>query len=279
MGSMNQLSTAQRVQVVSALVEGCSIRATCRMTGRAKGTVTKLLCDLGAVCQDFHDEHDRGVMAERLQCDEVWAFCYAKDKNLPDHMRGQPGVGSVWTWTALDADTKLMVTWHVGTRDYGCARAFMLDLASRLDNRVQLTTDGHSCYPPAVLEAFGGKIDYAQLIKLYREQRADEARYSPCACIGTRKIPVSGAPLPSDTSTSLVERSNLTIRMQNRRFTRLTNAFSKKLANLQAAVALHFMHYNYCRKHQTIGTTPAVEAGLADHVWGLEELVGLLDSN
>lgn len=275
---MNKLSTADRVRIVACLVEGCSIRATCRMTGFAKGTVTKLLVDMGTVCQAFHDEHVRGLHAERVQCDEIWAFCYAKDKNLPDRMRDQPGVGSVWTWTAIDADDKLMIAWHLGDRGSECARMFMLDLAGRLDNRVQLTTDGHAAYPAAVREAFGREIDYAQLVKIYAQPRQDEARYSPAVCIGCERRPVIGGPLRADTSTSFVERANLTLRMQQRRYTRLTNAFSKKLANLEAAAALHFTHYNFCRVHSTLKTTPALRCDLTDHVWSLDELVGLLES-
>lgn len=277
-GDMNRMTAADRIRIVACLVEGNSIRATCRMTGASKGAVLKLLADMGGACERFHDRAVRDVHAERVQCDEIWAFCGAKDKNVPITKQGSRGVGSVWTWTALDADDKLMLTWHVGTRGPECAREFMLDLAGRLANRVQLTTDGHAAYPPAVREAFGKEIDYGTLVKMYRENRDTQARYSPCECIGTRKVPMIGAPLPSDTSTSHVERSNLTLRMQSRRFTRLTNAFSKKLDNLRAAVALHFVHYNFCRVHMSLKTTPAVRCGLADHVWTLAELVGLLEA-
>jgi IS1 family transposase len=273
---MNALSTGKRAQIVACLVEGNSIRSTVRMTGAAKNTVAKLLVELGEACEEHHDKHVRGVRAERVQCDEIWAFCYAKEKNVPAHMRDTPGVGSVWTWTALDSDSKLMVSWMVGNRDAECACRFMLDLKKRLGNRVQLTTDGHRVYERAVEDAFGWNVDYAMLVKEYGEPRDKEARYSPCECLGAVKVPIIGRPLVEDICTSHVERSNLTMRMGMRRFTRLTNGFSKKLANHRAAVALHFMHYNFCRVHKTLRVTPAMEAGLADHVWELEELVGLL---
>lgn len=276
--SMNRLSTADRVRVVSALVEGCSIRATCRMTGVAKNTVVKLLVELGAACEAFHDQHVRGVKAKRVQADEVWSFCYAKDKNLPERMRGMEGVGSVWTWTALDSDSKLIVSWYVGDRDAECAGRFMQDLSGRLAGRCQLTTDGHAVYERAVADAFGWQIDYAMLVKLYGEPRQGEQRYSPCECIGTRVVRISGRPERRSISTSHVERSNLSMRMGMRRMTRLTNGFSKKLANLRAAVALYMLHYNYVRVHGSLRVTPAMEAGLADHVWELEELIGLLDA-
>lgn len=276
--SMNRLCAERRVRVVSCLVEGMSVRATCRITGAAKGTVLKLLADLGAACHRFHDRTVRGLQAERVQADEIWAFCYAKDRALPDSMRDRPGVGSVWTWTALDADDKLMIAWHVGTRGDACALTFMRDLASRLNNRVQLSTDGHMAYPPAVFAAFGGNVDYAMLVKTYDEPRGEDERRGRRRCTGSLKTPVCGGPLREDTSTSLVERSNLTLRMQQRRFTRKTNGFSKKLENHQHAVALHFTHYNFVRVHQTLRTTPAVACGLSDHVWTVEELVGLLEA-
>ncbi|MCB9861291.1 MAG: DDE-type integrase/transposase/recombinase [Phycisphaeraceae bacterium] len=274
---MNKLSTADRVRIVSALVEGCSIRATSRMTGVAKGTVLKLLTDLGPVCAAYHDEHVVGLQAERVQCDELWAFCYAKDKNLPDRMRDEPGVGSIWTWTAIDADSKLIISYHAGKRDSEDAKTFMLDLAGRIVNRIQLSTDGHAAYLGAVAEAFGNNVDYAQLVKIYGDDRGTQARYSPGQCIGTRKIPVMGQSNAVDVCTSHVERNNLTIRMHMRRYTRLTNAFSKKLYNLQCAISIHFMYYNFCRVHSSLRVTPAMEAGIADHVWDIEELVGLLE--
>ncbi|MCH8270036.1 MAG: IS1 family transposase [Planctomycetes bacterium] len=271
---MNKLDSQTRVRILSALVEGCSIRATSRMTGAAKGTVLKLLADISPICEAYHDEHVRGLQAERVQCDEIWSFCYAKDKNLPDRMRDELGVGSVWTWTAIDADSKLVISWHVGDRGADCAKAFMLDLASRIVNRIQLTTDGHHAYLGAVLDAFGTNVDY---IKLYGEPSDGQTRYSPCECIGAKKVPMIGRSNRVDVSTSYVERNNLTMRMGMRRYTRLTNAFSKKFADLRAAVALHFMHYNFCRIHQALRVTPAMEAGLSDHVWDLQDLVGLLE--
>jgi len=272
---MRLLDATTRARVISALVEGCSIRATCRMTGVAKGTVLKLLADLGAACRAYHDANVRGGRSQRVQCDEIWAFSGAKDKNvLPDEQRF--GLGSVWTWTALDADSKLMVSYHVGTRDAGCAYEFMTDLASRLMGRIQLTTDGHKAYINAVSDAFGCDIDYAMLVKLYGETPAGPGRYSPPACIGIEMRPIMGNPDADHVSTSYVERQNLTMRMGMRRFTRLTNAFSKKCANLEHAVSLHFMHYNFCRVHQTLRVTPAMAAGLTDHVWELGELIALM---
>lgn len=275
---MNKLAQNMRVRIVSALVEGCSIRSTCRMTGAAKGTVLKLLLDIGEACEAFHDANVRGLQCERVQADEIWSFCYAKDRNLPASMRGKPGVGSVWTWTALDADSKMIVSWYVGDRDAECATRFMHDLAGRIVNRCQLTTDGHAVYERAVTSAFGWDVDYAMLVKQYGAPRDTEARYSPCECLGAIKVPMIGRPHAEDICTSHVERSNLSMRMGMRRFTRLTNGFSKKLANLRAAVALYMFHYNWCRVHQTLRVTPAMEAGLAGKVWDLEDLIGLLES-
>lgn len=277
MVSMNRLANEDRTRILACLVEGNSIRSTCRMTGFAKGTVLKFVAEIGEACEAFHDERVRGVNSKRIQADEIWSFCYAKDKNLPDHMRGQDGVGSVWTWTAIDSDTKLMVSWHVGSRDADSARWFMQDLASRLAGRVQLTTDGHHVYERAVESAFGWNVDYAQLVKVYGNPREGENRYSPGVCLGADKNSIIGRPSLGHVSTSHVERSNLTMRMGMRRFTRLTNAFSKKFANTRAAVALHFVHYNFCRVHKTLRVTPAMEAGLANHVWELSEIVALLE--
>jgi len=279
MVSMNRLSTERRTQVMRALVEGNSIRATVRMTGAAKNTVVKLLVDLGTACEAYQDRALRNLPCQRLQCDEIWSFCHAKEKNVPTEHRGEFGYGDVWTWTAIDADTKLVPTWYVGLRTAEDARAFVADLAGRLASRVQLTTDGHRPYLTAVPGAFGDEIDYAQLVKLYGPDPDGEKRYSPAKCVGTDTHVVSGVPDPAHISTSYVERQNLTMRMGMRRFTRLTNAFSKKVENLQCAVALHFMYYNFARVHQTLKTTPAVAAGIADHVWTVEEIVGLLDSN
>ena len=277
---MNKLNYKKRTQVIAALVEGNSIRATVRMTGVAKNTVTKLLVDLGHACAKYQDQVFRNLPCKRIQCDEIWSFCYAKEKNLPDELKGKLGYGDVWTWTALCADTKLVPSWMVGERTPSFAKKFMDDLAGRLANRVQLTTDGYRPYLMAVQKAFGGEIDYAMLVKLYSNPpTGNQSRYSPGECCGIRKGKVSGSPNTRHVSTSFVERQNLTMRMQIRRFTRLTNAFSKKVQNLEHAVALHFMNYNFARVHQTLRVTPAMEAGITDHVWSLEEIVGLLDSN
>jgi len=285
---MNQLNTKRRTQVVAALCEGNSVRSTVRMTGAAKGTVLKLLADLGVACRDYQREVMVNLPCQRLQCDEIWSFCYAKDKNVPEAMRREHSitrpncdkesmVGSVWTWTAIDADTKLVPSFHVGTRDAWCAFHFMQDLAGRLRGRVQLTTDGHHAYLSAVGLSFGREIDYAMLVKLYGAEPAGEARYSPPKCIGTRTEVKQGDPDPEHVSTSYAERQNLNMRMGMRRFTRLTNAFSKKCENHEHMIAVYYAFYNFARVHQTLKTTPAVAAGIADHVWTLTELVGLLD--
>jgi len=278
MVNMNRLSAERRIAVVAALSEGNSIRSTCRMTGVAKNTVTKLLIDLGTACSVFQDRVMRDLTCERIQVDEIWAFVYSKQKNVPKHKRGE--AGDVWTWVAIDSDTKLVPTYRIGARDMVDARAFIEDLASRLSNRIQLTTDGHVPYLTAVKHAFRGEIDYAQLVKIYGRDTSGrpERRYSPAVCLGADSRTVSGDPDPDYISTSHVERLNLSMRMGMRRYTRLTNAFSKKVENLAAAVSLHFMHYNFCRVHKTLGTTPAVAAGVADHVWTLAELIGLLEA-
>ncbi|MHB8541700.1 MAG: IS1 family transposase [Candidatus Acidiferrales bacterium] len=275
---MNKLSAEKRSQVVSALVEGNSIRATVRMTGVSKNTIAKLLVELGEACADYLDKALVNLNCKRIQCDEIWSFCYAKQKNVPEQFQGAFGYGDVWTWTAMDADSKLIVSWLVGGRDAGTAYGFMDDLAKRLANRVQLTTDGHRAYLSAVEEAFGSEIDYAMLVKIYGTAREGESRYSPAECIDCREVEVSGRPDPKYISTSHIERQNLTMRMGMRRFTRLTNAFSKKIENHIASIAIHYMHYNFCRVHQTLRVTPAMEAGIADHVWSVTELVNLLDA-
>ncbi len=276
---MNKLSRERRTQVIAALVEGNSIRATSRLTGANKGTVLRLLEEIGEVCLAYHNEHVRGLRSKRIQADEVWSFCHAKAKNVPSEKRGQFGFGDVWTWTALDADSKLLVSWFCGGRDGGAAYALMSDCAGRLANRVQLTTDGHKAYLSAVEDVFGIAIDYAMLVKLFGEStKEDQRKYSPAECIGCEKHMVQGNPDPDHISTSYVERQNLTMRMGMRRFTRLTNAFSKKVENLIHAVALHAMHYNFGRVHQTLRVTPAMEAGIADHVWDIEEVVALLEA-
>ena len=273
---MNKLTPAKQAAVVAALVEGNSIRATVRMTGVAKNTVTKLLVDLGRACEKFQRAALVNLKSRRIQCDEIWSFVGAKAKNADPALVAQGKAGDVWTWTALDADSKLVVSWMVGGRDAGYAFEFMQDVASRLTSRVQLTTDGHKPYLIAVENAFGMDVDYAQLVKIYGESPEPQKRYSPATCIGCRQDVVTGDPDPAHISTSFVERQNLTMRMSMRRFTRLTNGFSKKVENLEAAVALHFMWYNFGRVHQTLRVTPAMESGISDHVWTLAEIVALL---
>jgi len=274
---MNKLTRQQRVQVIAALVEGNSIRSTVRMTGVAKNTVVKLLADIGAVCAEYQDKMLRNLNCKRIQCDEIWSFCYAKQKNVPEDKKDVFGFGDVWTWTALDPDSKLIVSYLVGLRNAEYAKLFMDDLAERLDHRVQLTTDGLKAYLEAVDGAFGADIDYAQLIKLYGTENAGAGRYSPPKVTSTKRQQVTGKPDKRHISTSLVERQNLTMRMSMRRFTRLTNAFSKKVENLEHAVALHFMHYNFVRIHKSLRVTPAMAAGVADHLWSIEDVVKLLE--
>ena len=273
---MNQLTTAERVQIIAALVEGNSINSTCRMTGRSKHTVLKLLCDIGEACQKYHDEHVRGLTCQRIQVDEIWNFCGCKQRNVPAARQGEFGIGDVWTWTAVDADTKLIVGYLVGLRDSGYACEFLRDVKDRIVNRIQLTTDALRSYLVAVPDAFGDDVDYGQIVKIYGTEPGHSTRYSPPVCLSSKRSAISGSPDDAHISTSFVERSNLTIRMSMRRFTRLTNGFSKKIENMKHAVALNFVYYNYCRIHQTLRVTPAMEAGLADHVWELAELVALL---
>jgi IS1 family transposase len=277
---MNKLSGEQRAAVVKALLEGNSIRAIVRMTGVAKNTVVKLLGDLGWRCAEYQYRTMRNLRLRSVQVDEIWSFCYAKERNVPSEMRGRFGVGDVWTYVALDADAKLVPCWHLGRRSEGEATFFLRDLATRILNRVQITTDGYGPYVEAVAQTFGEDVDYAQLVKLYavKSEGSDvERRYSPSRCVGARMQPRIGDPDPDHISTSFVERQNLTMRMHMRRFTRLTNGFSKKVQNHAAAVALHFMWYNFGRVHQSLGTTPAMAAGVTDHRWTVDELVGLLD--
>jgi IS1 family transposase len=273
---MNCLSREKRTQVVSALIEGNSVRATVRMTGVCKDTVLKLLVDLGTACASYHNSYVRNVRPRHVQCDEIWNFCYAKAKNAPED-KVALGAGDVWTWIAIDADSKLGISYLVGKRDAADAHRLMRDLSSRIANRFQLTTDGHHVYLNAVEDTFGSEIDYAMLVKVYGAAPETETHYSPGRIISTQLAVITGTPEPRHISTSYVERQNLTIRMSMRRFTRLTNAFSKKLANLKHSVALHFMYYNLCRIHQTLRVTPAMQAGIATHVWSLEELVALLE--
>lgn len=274
------MSAADRIRIVACLVEGNSIRSTCRMTGAAKGTVLKLLADMGDVCARFHDRAVRGLKTERLQCDEIWSFCNSKQKNTPVGKRDDPNFGDVWTWTIIDADSKLMVSWYVGDRTNESGLEVMHDAAGRIvSERVQLTSDGFRWYRNAVKAAFGSSADYSELQKIYGAADGHpNTRYSPAVCVGCIRKRRLGNPDPAHVSTSYVERANLTMRMGMRRFTRLTNAFSKKIDNHCAAVALHFVHYNFCRPHMSLGkrTTPAMAAGLADHVWSLDELVDLL---
>jgi IS1 family transposase len=274
---MNKLQTDKRAQILNCLCEGNSLRSTSRLTGASINTVVKLLIDAGNACTRYQDEVLRNLSCKRLQCDEIWAFCYAKDKNCTEEMK-QKGAGSVWTWAAIDADTKLIPCWYIGNRDAEAAYHFMHDLAGRLAHRVQLTTDAHRPYLQAVEDAFGTEIDFAQLVKIYGKSFNDspEARYSPAQCMGARKAKIMGKPDYAHVSTSISERQNLTMRMGMRRFTRLTNAFSKKVENHEHAVALHFMHYNFCRIHKSLRVTPAMEAGVSDHVWSLEELANMI---
>ena len=269
---MNKLTTDKRIRVISALVEGVSINATCRMTGVAKHTVLNLLRDLGCAAAEYHHRNVRGLRVKRLQCDEIWAFVGAKQKNASPDKKAE-GWGDAWTWTGIDADTKLIVSYLVGGRTTGWATDFMLDCADRIIGHPQITTDAHKPYLKAVEEAFGGDADYAMLHKVFGASNEPEHRYSPATCIGCDMKTVSGDPDPAHVSTSFVERQNLTMRMSMRRFTRLTNGFSKKLENHGHAVALYFLHYNFCRIHKTLRVTPAMEAGIADHVWSIEELL------
>ena len=273
---MNRLDTKRRSQVVAALVEGCGLRATARMTGVARMTVEKLLRDLGAACAQYLDQHLRNLTCRRIECDEIWSFVYAKEKNVESAKNAPEGAGDVWTWTAIDADTKLVPSWLIGSRDAGSAYTFMMDLASRLRWRVQLTTDGLTSYLSAVEDAFGAEIDYAMLVKIYGSDET-EKRYSPAKCLGCDVKTVTGQPNPKLISTSYVERQNLTMRMSMRRFTRLTNAFSKKVEMHAHSVALHFMHYNFVKIHSTLRTTPAQAAGVTDRLWELSDMVALLE--
>ena len=274
---MNRMPLAQRAQILGFLVEGMSLRAASRLADCSINTVTKLLVDVGMACAEFQDKALRNLTCRRIQCDEIWSFVGAKQKNVPEDRRGEFGVGDVWTWTAIDADTKLIASWMVGSRDGDAARTFMGDLAPRLANRVQLTTDGHRVYLDAVEEAFAWDIDYAMLVKHYGEgPQGPDRKYSPAEYVSAEKRRITGRPDKAHVSTSYVERQNLTMRMSCRRFTRLTNAFSKKVENHAHAVALHFMYYNFGRIHKTLRVTPAMEAGVSKHVWSLEEIAALV---
>ena len=279
MCGMNKLPLAKRVQILSMLCEGSSMRSISRVVDVSINTVTKLLVDAGQTCEAFHDATVRGVKSQRVQCDEIWSFCYAKAKNAPTAKAAPDVAGDVWTWTAIDADSKLIVSWLVGGRDAGYAHAFMQDVAARLATRVQLTTDAHRPYLAAVEGAFGADVDYAQLVKIYgAAPDATKGRYSPAECVGARKSAVEGAPDPAHGSTSYVERQNLTMRMSMRRFTRLTNAFSKKAQNHAYALAFYFVWYNFVRIHKTLRVSPAMAAGVTDRLWSMEDVVGLIDA-
>ncbi len=279
--SMNRLTTEERARIVACLTEGCSIRSTCRLTGASKKAVTRLLCDLGAACIDFHNKHVHGIEARRVQADELWCFVGAKAKTIEKRrdLRARGGIGDAWTWLALDADTKLAINWLVGHKDAESAAAFMEDLAGRVTCRMQLTTDGFKPYYIAVPRAFGDDIDFARLVKKYGNPQPDgRIGTSQLECVACKREAIIGNPDRAHISTSFIERSNLTTRMASRRFTRMTNAFSKKWANLTYAVALHYTFYNFCRVHSTLRITPAMAAGLSDHVWELSELIGLLET-
>lgn len=273
---MNRISTAKQVAVISALVEGCSVRSTVRLTGVSKGAILRLLARVGTACASYQDAAIRNVAARRVQIDEIWSFVACKKKNLtPEITEKNPNAGDVWTFVAIEAQTKLVLSWLVGNRDAGCATEFLQDVAGRLTNRIQLTTDGHKMYLSAVEDAFGADIDYAMLQKLYGNDPEGEKRYSPAKCIGCASETIVGTPDPKHVSTSYIERQNLTMRMNIRRFTRLTNAFSKKLENHAHSVALFYMHYNFIRVHQTLRVTPAMEAGLTAHIWSIADIVAL----
>jgi IS1 family transposase len=278
---MNKLSLERKTQVIKVLCEGNSIRSTARITGTAINTVVKLLREVGFACLAYQDEAMRNLTCKKLQCDEIWSFVYAKEKNVPEEHLGEFGYGDVWTFTAIDADTKLVPSWLVGSRSFACARDFIGDLKTRLANRVQLTTDGHRMYVEAVECTFGADIDYGMLVKLYGPEPEGERRYSSAECVGATKRVMQGNPDYKTISTSYVERQNLTMRMGMRRFTRLTNAFSKKLENHQYALALYFMHYNFARSHKTLSNpypkSPGMAAGLTNHIWAIDEIVNLAD--
>ena len=279
---MNRLSQSDRAKIIGMLVEGNSVASTCRMSGASKNTVLKLLADVGDACAAYQDRVMRDLKLRRVQADEIWSFVRMKQKNVRNENVGVSGYGDVYTWTAIDADTKLIPCWHVGTRGAESAYTFIHDLAGRLSSRIQLTTDGHKIYVEAVEDAFGTDIDYAMLVKHYSnpsDYRAAEKRYSPSKFVSADKRRIVGNPDIDEVSTSYVERSNLTMRMNVRRFTRLTNAFSKKLENHMHAISLYFMHYNFCRVHKTLRVTPAMEAGLTDHIWEIEEVIMMSDTN
>ena len=276
---MNRLDSAKRATILNMLVEGSSLRSISRITGASVNTITKLLVDAGEACIAYHGEHVRSVNAERIQVDEIWQFCYAKERNVETAKAAPEGAGDTWTWTALDADSKLIVSWLLGQRDGLAAYGFMMDLAHRLTSRVQLTLDGLKVYEGAVEDAFGADVDYAQLVKVFGDTREKSVRSSPAKCKGAFKVTVQGEPEPAHVNTAYVERHNLTMGMLMRRFTRLTTAFSKKIRNHLYALALYFVHYNFCRVHKTLHTSPAMAAGLTDTLHDTAWIVGLVDAN
>jgi len=276
---MNQLATYKRVQILNMLVEGSSLRAAARISGCSINTITKLLTDAGRACEKFHNETVMHVKADKIQCDEIWSFVYSKQKNIPDGMEEQ--AGDVWTWTCIEADNKMIISWFVGNRDTESAHTFMYDVATRIHGKPnQITTDGHHSYQAAVLDAFGSQVNFAQLVKNYSnsaEASTPERKYSPSKFIGAKKNIVFGTPDRAHISTSYIERSNLTLRMHNRRFTRLTNAFSKKIENHALSLALHFVYYNFCKQHKSLRITPAMAAGLSKRFLTIEDIVNLID--
>jgi IS1 family transposase len=274
---MNKLPHAKRTQILAMLCEGSSMRSISRVADVSINTVSKILVEAGEACLILHDETVRNVKASRIQCDEIWSFCHAKQKNVAAAKAAPEGAGDVWTWTAIDADSKLIVSYYVGDRSGQSAMCLMDDLQARLANRVQLTTDGHKAYLEAVEGAFGGDVDFAQLVKLYGPTITAPGRYSPAECIGAKKLAVEGNPDIKHVSTSYVERQNLTMRMSMRRFTRLTNAFSKKLDNHIYALALYFVFYNFTRIHKTLRMSPAMAAGVTDRLWSLDDVIAKID--
>jgi IS1 family transposase len=278
MSGMNKLDREARARILHLLCEGQSIRAVTRLTGASKNTVTKLVVDAGHACTEYQDRVLRNLTSKRVQVDEIWNFIYAKNDNVKEAKAAPKDAGDVWTWTAIDADTKLLVSWLVADRKIESAVMFMDDLKERLANRVQLTSDGHRPYLTAVDTVFGDDVDYAMLQKIYGAEPHGEKRYSPAKCIGAKKREISGEPDPAHISTSFVERQNLTMRMHMRRFTRLTNAFSKKIENHACAVALHSMYYNFVRLHQTLKVSPAMAAGVTDRLWEMVDVVDVLDA-
>ena len=276
---MNRLDTKERAQILHMLCEGMAIRAVARITGKSKNTISKLLVDTGKVCSAYQDEYFRNLNTTRVEVDEIWSFVYAKKKNVAAAKAAPEGASDVWTWTAIDADSKLVMSWLVSGRDGEYALSFMDDLKSRLSNRVQLTSDGHRAYLEAVEEAFGADVDYAQLVKMYgKGPETAKGRYSPAECTSIKKIRVEGDPDINKVSTSYVERQNLTMRMHMRRFTRLTNGFSKKVANHEASIALHFMHYNFVKIHKTLKCTPAMAAGVTPKLWDMKDVVAMIEA-